>query len=335
MMRQPSVSVIVPVYKVEPYLARCIGSLRAQTFPDIEIILVDDGSPDGCPAMCDAAAGEDPRIRVIHQENAGLSAARNAGIEAAAAPWLMFADSDDYVLPGFCARALYAVRESGADIAVFDFEKCRPDGTSSVPNLENRPGTEGPMPEGVYGTKEALCALACGRILDYAWNKIYRRELFENIRYPAGEIWEDIPTTCRLFARARKVAVFHEVLYMYMIRAGSLSKYDFEAVSADFLKMREREYAFLEKECPDAAVSMAPLITGAELDFCMYRCLDRKDAKCRAVRRRLLARRYTLRQLGFKMWVKTKCLRVPVLFWLLTYDRRRRMRPAGRRRTGK
>lgn len=318
----PAVSVIVPIYKVEAYLPRCLQSLRAQTFPDIEIILVDDGSPDGCPAICDAAAADDGRIRVIHQENAGLSAARNVGIEQASAPWLMFVDSDDAVRPTFCARALELVQTSGADIAVFDFERFNFDGSSIVPEKRH-------LSSGLYDKEEALAALAHGDILDYAWNKIYRRELFDDVRYPVGEIWEDMGTTYLLFAAAEKIFLSHDVLYEYHLRQGSVSMYALRDATADILHQREKEYAFLRENYPRAAKAMEALITGVELDFCMYRCLDPGDRKCREVRRRLLSRRIGLRELGWKMWVKVKSLHFPPLFWLVTWRRRRRTRAFG------
>ena len=111
---RPEISVIVPVYRVEKYLNDCIDSILAQTFADFELILVDDGSPDSCPALCDAAAARDSRIRVIHQKNRGLSGARNAGLDAAEGEWIAFVDSDDTITPDFCAKLYHAAQEAGA-----------------------------------------------------------------------------------------------------------------------------------------------------------------------------------------------------------------------------
>ena len=318
MSETPSVSVIVPVWGTEAFLPRCLDSLRAQTLPDIEVILVDDGSPDGCPALCDAAAEEDPRFHVIHRENGGLSAARNTGIEAARAPWLMFADSDDEVSPEFCEKALAMVRETGADIGVFDYARIEPDKGRWVPRKPF-------LPAGTYGREEAMTALADTSIRDYAWNKIYRRSLFDGVRYPEGKIWEDIATTYKVFDAAHTVCVSHDVLYEYTIRYGSLSNYRLRDAVADALRMREQKYSFLCEHYPKAAKAMEVPLTGFELDFCMYRCLDRNDEWFAAVRRRLLARRTGPKKLGMKMWIKIQCLRFPPLFWLVTADRRRRM----------
>ena len=317
-MKDPVISVIVPVWKVEPLLPRCLDSLRAQTFPDLEVILVDDGSPDGCPAICDKAAENDPRFRVIHRENGGLSAARNTGIEAARAPWLMFVDSDDVVLPDFCRKALALVMETGADIGVFGFVRVEENGIRWVPGKH-------PLPDGCYGRERAMEALADTSILDYAWNKICRKSLFEGIRYPEGALWEDIATTYRLFDAAKTISVSREVLYEYHIRSGSLSRYRLPDALADALDKREEKYFFLCEHYPKAARAMERTMTGFELDVCMYRCLDRRDERFRTLRKRIFSRRLGLRTLGWKMWIKTWCLWCRPLFWLITCDRRRRL----------
>ena len=118
---RPEISVIVPVYRVEKYLNDCIDSILAQTFTDFELILVDDGSPDGCPALCDAAAAKDSRIRVIHQKNRGLSGARNAGLDAAEGEWIAFVDSDDMLLPQALEKAHSTAEKTGADVVLYGF----------------------------------------------------------------------------------------------------------------------------------------------------------------------------------------------------------------------
>ena len=118
-MGEPLVSVIVPVYNVEAYLARCVASLRGQTYPDLEIILVDDGSADGSGLLCDSFAREDPRIRVIHQPNAGVSAARNAGLEAASGSYVCFVDGDDGAEETMAAEAAAAMEAGGGDLCAW------------------------------------------------------------------------------------------------------------------------------------------------------------------------------------------------------------------------
>ena len=120
---KPLLSIIVPVYDVERYLQKCIDSILAQTFTDFELILVDDGSPDNCPALCDAAAAKDARIRVLHQKNGGLSAARNAGLDVARGEWIGFVDSDDYISPEMYEILYKAVQSTGSDLALCDYVK--------------------------------------------------------------------------------------------------------------------------------------------------------------------------------------------------------------------
>ena len=120
-MAEPTISIIVPVYKTEAYLEKCVDSILAQTFRDFELLLIDDGSPDNCPALCEEAAARDPRIRVIHQKNAGLSAARNTGVEAARGEWIGFVDSDDSIAPEMYETLLTYARRDGAQIAVCDY----------------------------------------------------------------------------------------------------------------------------------------------------------------------------------------------------------------------
>ena len=120
-MAEPTISIIVPVYKTEAYLEKCVDSILAQTFRDFELLLIDDGSPDNCPALCEEAAARDPRIRVIHQKNAGLSAARNTGVEAARGEWIGFVDSDDSIAPEMYETLLTYAQRDGAQIAVCDY----------------------------------------------------------------------------------------------------------------------------------------------------------------------------------------------------------------------
>ena len=127
--KTPELSIIVPIYKVEKYLEECIQSILGQTFTDFELILVDDGSPDACPQMCDAAAKKDSRVRVIHQKNGGLSAARNTGIEAARGNWLGFVDSDDFVAPDMYEKLYHAAVNAGADCAVCSVQLTHEDGS--------------------------------------------------------------------------------------------------------------------------------------------------------------------------------------------------------------
>ncbi len=147
----PEISVIVPVYKVEQWLGPCVDSILNQTFRDFELILVDDGSPDNCGALCEKYAKDDPRVRVLHKANGGLSSARNAGIEAAKAPYLAFVDSDDFVRPQYLATLRAAIRQYGADMAICGAEDVTEWG-ESLP----RPAYTQELEEGVHTGDELL-----------------------------------------------------------------------------------------------------------------------------------------------------------------------------------
>lgn len=209
----PDISVIVPVYKVEPYIRQCLDSLIHQTKKEIEIILIDDGSPDNCGKICDEYAKSDDRIKVIHQENKGISATRNIGIDNAAADYIMFTDSDDWVTPNFCARAYQLITENEADVVLFNYFKVKEDKL---------------MPRRIPDIKEGFkTMLEAQKLLFspsgcYCWDKIFRKELFTNIRFPEGRVYEDLAVTCQIVFQAKKIWYTGDQLYYYRTRKGSI-----------------------------------------------------------------------------------------------------------------
>ena len=210
------ISVIIPVYKVEKYLCRCVDSVLEQTYTNMEIILVDDGSPDNCPVMCDEYARQDSRVKVIHQENAGLSGARNAGIDMAQGQWLAFVDSDDYLAADFLERLYQACLDTGSSLSVCRWEYVRGETIPEHGTGETR----------VYTGREMLANLYVpdGAYFVVAWNKLYRKELFEDIRYPLGRIHEDEATTYRIYDKVRKAAYVDRSLYGYFVTPVSITR---------------------------------------------------------------------------------------------------------------
>lgn len=206
----PTISVIVPVYKVEPYLRRCVDSILNQTFSDFELILVDDGSPDGCPAICDEYAQKDSRVVVIHQENGGLSAARNAGIDWAFAnsdsQWLHFVDSDDWIHPQMLEALLSAAEQNGLDVSITSFQRLTDD--SEADHVSFDPGCVE-----IWDTEELFCRKNVEATV--AWGKLYRKELFRELRYPVGKIHEDEFLTYRVIFQRSQVAYIPQALYRY------------------------------------------------------------------------------------------------------------------------
>lgn len=207
-------SVIVPVYKVEKYLAKCIDSILVQSFSDFEMILVDDGSPDSCPAICDEYAKKDDRVRVIHQTNQGLSAARNTGIENAKGEYLAFIDSDDYISENMFSVLIENAAMCDADISICDAVLVNEDDICTFTDQTERKQLTG---------KEALIDMIYYRkITVNAWNKIYKKTLFGDIRYPRGMLYEDLATTYKLIEKCKVVVVSDAKLYAYVQRTGSI-----------------------------------------------------------------------------------------------------------------
>ena len=210
------ISVIIPVYKVEKYLCRCVDSGLEQTYTNMELILVDDGSPDNCPVMCDEYARQDSRVKVIHQENAGLSGARNAGIDMAQGQWLAFVDSDDYLAADFLERLYQACVDTGSSLSVCRWEYVRGETIPEHGTGETR----------VYTGREMLANLYVpdGAYFVVVWNKLYRKELFEDIRYPLGRIHEDEATTYRIYDKVKKAAYVDRSLYGYFVTPVSITR---------------------------------------------------------------------------------------------------------------
>lgn len=207
------VSVIVPVYNVADYLRKCIESIIRQTLKEIEIILIDDGATDASGRICDSYAARDSRIKVIHKSNGGLSVARNAGLDAASAPYIMFVDSDDYVEPNFCELPYRRAVETGADLVLFSFCKVLPDGRISKQESKFRSGFLSEFDALRFNFQFAPAI----------WLGCYRRELFDGIRFPAGKYHEDTGTKHRLIHAADRIFFAADHLYYYRSgRKGSI-----------------------------------------------------------------------------------------------------------------
>lgn len=202
------VSVIIPVYKVEKYLERCVESVQKQTFQNLEIILVDDGSPDLCGAMCDEMAKTDPRIKVIHKNNGGLSDARNVGIEMASGNYIVFVDSDDWLDLDMIALLYRVLKKYNADIAECSYRNICTD------RIEEETNCSAKVVEG--DRILALEAMLGWRwFKPVAWNKLYKRDVLGDIRYPKGKLHEDEYTTYKYFYNANKLVYVDVSKYNY------------------------------------------------------------------------------------------------------------------------
>ena len=229
-MEKSLVSIIVPIFNVEAYLDRCVENLVNQTYKNLEIILVDDGSPDGCPHKCEDWARKDSRIKVIHKENGGLSDARNAGMNIATGEYISFIDSDDYVALDFCETMLLVIKkenkEHSDDLAVATFE-----------------------------TESALSGLISENPFhQHVWNKIYKTQLVKDIPYAVGKLNEDEFWTYQVFGRAKKVSKINKTMYYYFQRSSSIMGENYSIRRLDVLEGKTNRQKYIQKEYPALAL---------------------------------------------------------------------------------
>lgn len=218
MDRNPLIGVIIPVYNVENYIERCINSVICQTYHNLEIILIDDGSTDNSGRICDEYAGKERRIHVIHQKNSGLSAARNVGIKVSSAEYIAFIDSDDYVSQWYIQRLTQILFKYDADMAICGYYQGK---RKEFPEINRVRGKihcfdSQTMLKNWHGKYK--------HVETSAWNKLYKKALFveKNIYYPAGYFHEDVQTTHLLVDKAQKIVITDEKLYYYYERNGSI-----------------------------------------------------------------------------------------------------------------
>lgn len=213
MKNLPLISVIVPVYKVEAYLDKCISSIAQQTYTNLEIILVDDGSPDKCTVICDEWAKQDARIRVIHQENAGAGAARNAALDIANGDLVTFVDSDDYLAPTMLEH-LHGLLAEGADIAECGYVDVLDDNAAFGCN---------DTAVRIYTVQEAMKAHICDRVFrQLIWNKLYRREVIGDARFPVGKKIDDEFFTYLVLGNAKTLICSNKICYAYRQQEASV-----------------------------------------------------------------------------------------------------------------
>lgn len=232
------ISVIIPVYNMEKYLDKCVSSVLKQTYKNLEIILVDDGSKDSSPALCDEYAKKDERIKVIHKVNGGLSEARNFAIDIATGDYIGFVDSDDYVAEDMFESLYNLCEQYNADISIESFYEIRKDKIVSCAN-------SGKLQ--LLTREEAQIELLRDtNIQSYAWNKLYKRELFETgIRYPVGKTFEDIATTYLLFEKSNKIVRQEKPIYYYVRRDDSLTEARNYSNYKSYIEINMEKYLYL------------------------------------------------------------------------------------------
>ncbi len=229
------ISVIVPIYKVEKYLKKCVESILEQTYNNLDIILVDDGSPDNCGDIIEEFRKKDERIRTIHQKNGGLSDARNNGIKIAKGKYIVCIDSDDWIEKNMIEVLYKDIIKTNSDISVCEFVE-----EDDFQNILSTKKYNNEIIE--FNSKEALKSLIKQDILtNHAWNKLYKASLFGGIEYPKGQLMEDVSTTYKLFEKANKIVYQNTSLYHYIQRETSILGNITEK------RINDQEFAFFDR----------------------------------------------------------------------------------------
>ena len=240
------ISVIIPVYNVEKYLEKCVQSVINQTYKNLEIILVDDGSTDSSGKMCDEISKTDSRIKVIHKKNGGISDTRNAALKIATGDYFGFVDSDDYIASDMFETLCNLLENNNSDISIvsfYEFYKNKLIGVRDSKNLENLSKLD--------AIKELLID---SKIQSYTWNKLFKRELFNDLEFPVGKNFEDIATTLLLFERANKVTLLEEPKYYYVRRDDSIVGDRNYKTYMDYLEVIYDKYFYLKDKYPEIEI---------------------------------------------------------------------------------
>lgn len=241
-LNTPLISVIIPVYKAEQFLDKCVESLRAQSYPNIEIILVDDGSPDGSPRLCDAWAEKDARIKVLHQANAGPAVARNAGVLLSGGEYISFVDSDDYVSEDYLEYLYKLLLENGADISCGDYRYIK----SGEELFEAQP----PEQIEIFNNTEACAALFGTHYMPLVTvtNKLFRRRVVEETPLPTGRLHEDDASTYKYYYKSGLTVLGTRIIYAYYQNDMSLSHTKTSKNQEAIILAAEEQSLFFEQQ---------------------------------------------------------------------------------------
>lgn len=240
-MKTEKVSVIVPIYKVEKYLNKCIQSIVNQTYDNLEILLIDDGSPDNCPKICDEWAEKDKRIKVFHKKNGGLSDARNFGIIKATGTYIYFIDSDDYIHEEMIATLYNDIIETHSDMSCVNYLKV----TENQENIKLVLESEREILSPLEAHKLSFSTTKFG---NYVWNKLYKKELFDNIQFPISKKMEDLAIMYLLIDKCKQICFNNVSLYFYVQREGSILSNPNSSLMFDKMEFTIQKYVFLKNK---------------------------------------------------------------------------------------
>ena len=256
---QPLISVIVPIYKVEKYLKKCVDSIINQTYKNLEIILVDDGSPDNCPKICDEYARQDRRIKVIHKENGGLSDARNAGMKVARGEYISFIDSDDWIKPEMIEGMYNRMIEDNSDLVS--------SGVIWVDEEDTEIRTATVSENCVLNTEQAMKELLNdGKLKQHVWNKLYKADLIKNILFDKGKYHEDVFWSYKVIGEAKRVSIDKNSYYFYVQRSKSIMGEKYSAKRLDALDAMKLRCEYTKDKFPKLYNNALSVYIGS----CMY-----------------------------------------------------------------
>lgn len=261
-MNEPLVSIIIPVYNVSQYLRQCLDSVISQTYKNLEIILVDDGSTDRSGAMCDEYKTLDLRIKVLHKENGGLSSARNAGMKLMKGEYFSFIDSDDYIRTDYIGRMYSYIVRDRSDIVVCSFKKVIGDENYAIINRENTEHYK-------FNQEEIKLKMLSRQIPMYAHGKLYRTELAIRMEFPLGRLYEDVPTIWNAIKYINQVTYINNEMYFYRQRLNSIVNGKFTHGRMDLLYFSEKILKELDKGDCLYNIAMTLCFFAAADNYCL------------------------------------------------------------------
>lgn len=270
-MKSNKISVIIPVYNVENYLTKCIESVQKQTYENLEIILIDDGSKDRCPLICDEYAKKDQRIKVIHKENGGLASARNKGLDVATGDLISFIDSDDWIDSDMYERMIKMKNDTNAEIVCC--EGIHTDGTNMYEKCLHCK-TNGTVLTGSEVTKEILLDKIGSQVV----KGLYDYKCWKDIRFPIGRLYEDIPVTFKAFERANRISYIDEPFYKYRINMNSISGSPNPIKSYHIFLGFKEHYEYAKENYPEIMIECCSNAAHYAISTYMHYCTDAEDA---------------------------------------------------------
>lgn len=319
-MNQPLISVIVPIYNVEKYLDKCVDSIVNQTYKNLEIILVDDGSPDNCPAMCDEWAKKDSRIKVIHKTNGGLSDARNFGIDIASGNYLFFLDSDDFIDKDCIQKLFDSIWTDKSDISITLPIRYLPNQNTKIMYKSN--------PKGVFNKYVILECMFKYSLPWSACGKLFKIDLFKKKRFPVNRLCEDLFLIPSIIYDSNKISIIEENLYYYRYNTNSIMNIK---PSEKFINDRFDAISFNSNIFCNSNSQLKDSILNTLIDYCFYTISDLYDTKTnpnneiiisQAKRNIILSRKHILKSKNFSFNLKFKCLISIINFHIVIYIRK-------------